>query len=96
MRYTEEQMKRYLDILHNYTNQTLGSSQLKCINCQRSNCFSICTGYNVCENCGVLNGHVWGILVRNTMIDYFFERRVFIRESIIMRKRLIKFLKDYG
>ena len=29
MCYTEEQMKRYLDILHNYTNQTVESSQLK-------------------------------------------------------------------
>ena len=47
MRYTEEQMKRYLNILHNYTNQTLESSQLKCINCQRSDCFSNYTGYNL-------------------------------------------------
>ena len=30
-------------------------------------------------------------MIKKTMIDYIFERRVFIRESIIMRKRLIKF-----
>ena len=28
------------------------------------------------------------------MIDYIFEKRVFIRENITMRKRLIKFLKE--
>ena len=37
----------------------------------------------------------WGIMIRKIMIDDIFERRVFIRESITMRKRLIKFLKDY-
>ena len=37
----------------------------------------------------------WGIMIRKIMIDYIFERRVFIRESITMRKRLIKSLKDY-
>ena len=32
----------------------------------------------------------WDIMIIKIMIDYIFERRVFIRESIIMRKRLIK------
>ena len=29
----------------------------------------------------------WGIMMKKTIIDYTFERRVFIRESIIMKKR---------
>ena len=33
----------------------------------------------------------WDILIIKIKIDYIFERRVFIRESIIMRKRLNKF-----
>ena len=39
--YSEEQIKRYLDILHNYTNQTVddGYRKPKCCNCQRSDCF---------------------------------------------------------
>ena len=81
MCYTEEQMKRYLDILNNYTNQTVESSQLKCINCQRSDCFSIYTGYNVCENCGVLNGHVLGYFDQK---DY--DRLLFQKKSIYQRK----------
>ena len=28
----------------------------------------------------------WGIMIRKIMIDYIFERSVFIRESIIMKK----------
>ena len=38
----------------------------------------------------------WDILIIKIKIDYIFERRVFIRESIIMRKRLIKFQEDYS
>ena len=35
-------------------------------------------------------------MIKKTMNDYIFERRVFIRESIIMRKRLIKFQRYYS
>ena len=36
----------------------------------------------------------WIFTMLKITIDYIFEKRVFIRESITMRKRLIKFLKD--
>ena len=81
--YSEEQIKRYLDILHNYSNQTVedGDRKPKCCNCQRSDCFSIYTGYNVCENCGVLNGHVLGYFDQK---DY--DRLLFRKKSIYQRK----------
>ena len=65
MRYSEEEIKRYLDILNKYTKQTVAvpnevSKKPKCRNCQRDDCFSIYSGYKVCESCGLLNGHVLG------------------------------------
>ena len=82
MSYTEEQIKKYLDILHNYTNKTVedGDKKTKCINCQRRDCFSIYSGYKVCENCGGLNGHILGYYDQK---DY---DRLHFRKSICQRK----------
>ena len=44
----------------NYTNQTLESRKTKYWNCQKSDCFSIYSGYKICVSCGGLNGHVLG------------------------------------
>ena len=57
MQYTEEEIKKYLDILHNYgvqrswdnnTNPPEERQKPKCKNCQRD------------KNCGCQNGHVLG------------------------------------
>ena len=67
MQYTEEEIKKYLGIFHNYLNQQaitvaggVGGATPCCKNCQESDCFSIYSGYKVCESCGCLNGHVLG------------------------------------
>ena len=43
MTYTEDQIKQYLDILHNYTKQPVEDADVcscaKCWNCQNSECF---------------------------------------------------------
>ena len=65
MCYSEEQIKRYLEILHNYTKKTVAvpseaSRKPKCKNCQRDDCFTIYSGFKACESCGCSNGHVLG------------------------------------
>ena len=86
MVYTKEEIERYLEILRSYNNvQSEGDAdagtKVRCRNCQ-SDSFFIESGYNICDSCGMTNSHI-------------FERRVFIRESITMRKRLIKFPENY-
>ena len=92
MSYTEDQIKKYLEILHNYTKKPVeevdNSRKAKCWNCQNSECFTIDSGYKICDYCGMV------FTMLKIMIDYIFEKRVFIRESITMKKRLIKFLKE--
>ena len=81
--YTEEEIKKYLDILNNATNkkeETL-NRKTKCWSCQRRDCFSIYLGYKICENCGCLNGHV---LDYHQQKDY--ERLHFQKKSIYQRK----------
>ena len=66
MAYTEEEIKKYLDILHNYKverNCYLGKTtgKAKCKNCSNTENFTIDWGQKICNECGVLNGHVLGL-----------------------------------
>ena len=84
MSYAEEEIKKYLDILHNYKNKTVENNEVKkpkCKNCQESDCFSTYSGYKICESCGCLNGHVLGYYEQK---DY--GRLHFRKTSIYQRK----------
>ena len=83
MCYTEEQIKQYLKILHNYTKQTVGEEnrKVKCWNCQNSECFFIHLGYSICDYYVAENGHVLGYY---DLKDY--DRLHFRKKSIYQRK----------
>ena len=83
MSYTEEEIKKYLEILRNYTTQPVEEVNVKakCCNCQNSECFTIDSGYKICDYCGVANGHVLGFY---DVKDY--DRLYFRKKSIYHRK----------
>ena len=83
MSYSEEEIKKYLDILHKYTKppEDEVSRKTKCWNCQRDDCFTIVSGFKLCENCGGQNGHVLGYFDKK---DY--DRLNFRKKSIYHRK----------
>ena len=83
MSYTEDQIKKYLEILNNYTSKPEEevSRKSKCCNCQNSECFTIDSGYKICYYCGVANGHVLGFY---DVKDY--DRLYFRKKSIYHRK----------
>ena len=83
MTYTEEEIKKYLEILHKYTSQPEEeiSIKAKCCNCQNSECFTIDSGYKFCDYCGVANGHVLGFY---DVKDY--DRLYYRKKSIYHRK----------
>ena len=83
MSYTEDQIKKYLEILHNYTKKPVEeiSRKTKCWNCQNTECFFIHLGYKVCDYCNSLNGHVLGFY---DVKDY--DRLYFRKKSIYQRK----------
>ena len=80
MQYTKEEIKKYLDILHNYSNKQ-DITVAGCKNCHRDDCFSIYSGQKICESCGTLNGHVLGYYDKK---DY--DRLHFRKKSIYQRK----------
>ena len=79
MTYTEDQ----IGILHNYNSQPVEEVKVKakCCNCQNSECFTIDSGYKICDYCGVANGHVLGFY---DVKDY--DRLYFRKKSIYHRK----------
>ena len=83
MNYSEDQIKKYLEILHNYTKNFTDESNLKakCLNCENRTFWTIDFGYKICEECGITNGHVLG---------YFdpkeYDRLYFRKKSVYQRK----------
>ena len=97
MSYSEDQIKKYLEILHNYTKNISDESKMQsspaggfwgealpppaCSNCENSENFAIYQGYKICEECGSTNGHVLG---------YFdpkeYDRLYFRKKSVYQRK----------
>ena len=62
MTYTEEEIKKYLVILHNYSSKPEEevSPKSKCLNCPNTDHFTIDSGLKICDECGVSNCHVLG------------------------------------
>ena len=88
MSYTEEEIKKYLDILHNYKVEregviggTVGSPISKCSNCSNTDHFTIDSGYKICDECGTANGHVLGLFHLKD-----FDRLHYRKKSIYHRK----------
>ena len=85
MRYSEEEIKRYLGILHKYTKKVEEPSETsrktKCCNCKRDDSFTIWKGHILCENCSITNGHYLGYYD-----EKYYERLHFRKKSIYQRK----------
>ena len=82
MSYTEDQIKKYLEILHNYTKKPVEEvRRSKCWNCQNSECFFIHLGFKICDSWGTTNGHVLGYF---DLKEY--DRFHFRKKSIYQRK----------
>ena len=86
MYYTEEEIKKYLDILNNYKIESEGViggtyGSTICKGCSNTESFSSYLGQNMCNECGTLNGHVLG---QFDIKD--FDRLYYRKKSIYHRK----------
>ena len=83
MTYSEDQIKKYLEILHNYTSKPIEESNLKakCSNCENRESFTIDYGYKTCDECGVANGHVLGFYdIKDCDRLYYRKKSVYQRK----------------
>ena len=82
MTYSEEEIKKYMNILSNYNKPMQQfSPKSKCKSCPNTESFTIDLGYKICDECGVSNGHVLGFF---DVKDY--DRSYYRKKSIYHRK----------
>ena len=82
MTYTAEEINKYLNILHNYNKPMQKfSPKSKCKNCPNNKSFTIDSGYKICDECGVSNGHVLGLFDLKDL-----DRLYYRKKSIYHRK----------
>ena len=90
MTYTEDQIKQYLEILRNYTRQPVEevSRKSKCSNCENSTSFTIDSGYKICDDCGVENGHVLGYFDVKDHDRLYFRKKSIYQRSYHYEKKV--------
>ena len=83
MSYTEDQIKKYQEISHNYTSNSPEEVNLKakCCSCENRTSFTIDYGYKICDECGVANGYVLGFYDNKD-----FDRLHYRKKSVYQRK----------
>ena len=82
MTYTEEEINKYLNILHNYNKPMQQiTPKSKCKNCPNTESFTIDSGFKICDECGTSNGHALG---QFDIKD--FDRLHYRKKSIYHRK----------
>ena len=82
MTYSEEEINKYLNILHNYNKSTQQfSPKSKCKGCPNTESFTVDSGQKICDECGIVNGHVLGHFDLKDL-----ERLYFRKKSIYQRK----------
>ena len=82
MSFTENEIKKYFDIIHNYTKSPKKETNRKisCCNCQESE-FDLVFGYVFCVNCGRQNGRYFDSFDKKDR-----DRLLFRKKSIYQRK----------
>ena len=84
MRYTENQIKKNLEILHSFfppAGLFREKASLSCVNSKNETSFYIDFGHKICEECGTTNGHVLGYFDRKET-----DRLYFRKKSVYQRK----------
>ena len=82
MTYTEEEINKYLNILHNYNKRTPQfTTKSKCRGCPNNKSFTIDSGQKICDECGVSNGCVLGLFdIKDLDRLYYRKKSIYIRK----------------
>ena len=89
MRCTDEQIGRYLEILNNYSNQQQFPQQEGC-KCKN---FFAEAGYNICEECGVGQGHRLGYFNKKEYKRFHFRKKSIYQRKYHYEKKIAEISK---
>ena len=90
MNYTEEEIEKYLQILNSYKNnqfEIYNDHKFRC-KCCRSDSFTIDFGQHVCEECGVVNGHVLGYFDIKEKDRFFYKKKSVYNRKYYYEKKV--------
>ena len=95
MSYTEDQIKKYQEIFHNYTSNPPEEVNLKakCCSCENRTSFTIDYGYKICDECGVANGHVLGFYDNKDHERLFYRKKSVYQRKYYYEKKVNKISK---
>ena len=82
MSYSDKDIKKYLDIIHNFTKSIEKETDrtISCWNCQETE-FDLVSGFVFCINCGSQNGRYFESLDKRDQ-----DRLIFRKKSVYQRK----------
>ena len=82
MSYSDDEIKKYLDIIHNYTKSPKKETDrtISCWNCQETE-FDLVSGFVFCMKCGTQNGRYFESFDKRDQ-----DRLVFRKKSVYQRK----------
>ena len=79
MSYTEEEIKKYLSILHKYKGPVKTTGPFRsCLNCSNTEFFTIDSGYKICDECGTENGHVLGLFDVKDLDRLYYRKKKYL------------------
>ena len=90
MNYTEEEIEKYLQILNSYKNnqfEIYNDHKFRC-KCCRSDSFTIDFDQHVCEECGVVNGHVLGYFDIKEKDRFFYKKKSVYNRKYYYEKKV--------
>ena len=95
MAYTEEEIKKYLTILHNYKNPIQEVRKKgQCINCTNTESFTIEYGCKICNECGTLNDHVLGLFDIKDLDRLHYRKKSIYNRKYHYEKKVDKISKS--
>ena len=81
MSFSKDEIKKYLDIIHNFTKTPVDTDRkTKCWDCKETE-FDLVSGFKICVNCGSQNEHVLGYFDKRDE-----DRLLFRKKSVYQRK----------
>ena len=89
MSYTEEEIKKYLSILHKYKGGGKTTRPYRsCSNCSNTEFFTIYSGYKICDECGTENGHVLGLFDVKDLDRLYYRKKSIYRRKYHYEKKV--------
>ena len=98
MSYSEEEINKYLSILHNYKVENEGVKNKKvgspiCKGCKNTLSFSIYYGLKICDECGTSNGHVLGYFDQKDLDRLYYRKKSIYHRKYYYEKKINKISK---